>query len=164
MATVRVNEVELKSRRLPPVCVVTGEPGTTFVKWTASKHHPSWSLLLILFGILPLVIYLAVTSRSVTVQLPATQSVQQRLRSDRRLYWGIGIGGFMLTFGVVWFTNAFVLVGVLAMAFAFFLRWFLQGRDWVWAYLESDGEIVIGGCSETFATAVEAWRPAVRTS
>jgi hypothetical protein len=164
MATVLLHKVEFQSRELPAYCVVTGEPATTFVKWKAATHHPPWAFLLIFFGVVPFVIYLAVTSRSVTLRLPATDAVQQRLRRDRELYRGIGITGFVLTFGGGWIAGVFAIVGFPMILAAFLLRWYLQGRDWVWTYLDSHGTIVIDGCSETFASAVEAWRPVVPAS
>lgn len=70
----------------------------------------------------------------------------------------------MLTLAAAWFSPLLMAAGLLITLGAFVLRWFLLGRDWVWAYLDKDESIIVGGCSDTFANAIEAWRPVVRTS
>jgi len=156
-----IHPVEFKGRELPPFCVVTGEVATTYVRWTAQKKHPAGAFLLILFGVLPFFIYLLATSRSVAIELPATKAVARRLMVDRKTYWGVGIAGVLLALGGGWFAVWPILLGLVLIAVSFVLRLYLQGRDWVWAYVQADGSVSIGGCSEAFAAAVDSWRPAI---
>lgn len=161
---VTIHPVEFEGRDLPPFCVVTGHPTTTYVRWTARKKHPAWALLLLFLGVVPFLVYLLAASRSVSLALPATGAVQKRLAADRRTYWTLGVVGFALALAGVWIAAWTIAIGIVLMIAALALRFYLQGRDWIWAYVDGDGSVHIGGCSATFAAAVEAWRPAVRAT
>jgi hypothetical protein len=86
MATAWVPLAAFREGDLPPVCAKTGEPAQRWLLVKASAL-PSWALLpLLLLGVVPLLVALAVSPR-VAGLVPLGVRADQRLRRARAVRW-----------------------------------------------------------------------------
>jgi hypothetical protein len=83
MAQVRIRESETRSSRLPKVCLACGEPSDTTVRKSFS-WYPPWAGLLVIFGLFPALIAIAVLTKRMTVPVPMCER-HRRYFSNRAL-------------------------------------------------------------------------------
>jgi hypothetical protein len=72
MASVRISRREAERGLLPRVCILTGEP-TDSIKHKSFSWSPSWTILLILVGLLPYIIISLVLTKRMAVELPLVE-------------------------------------------------------------------------------------------
>lgn len=146
---------------LPGICVVSGRPATHVVPWTFHREAAPWSLVLLVAGVLPYVVYRWAVRRSRVLELPVRRKVIERVDRYRlRAYRGIVLGGAVMLGGVLVGSTVVVAVGaaVLVTAHAAWRR--VERREWVWGALADDGTVTIEGCHPAFVRAVEIRRRA----
>jgi hypothetical protein len=116
---------DLERGTLPPVCAKTGVPTDGYVKIRFSSA-PTWTWILLLFGILPFLIAHYFATVHVEGIVPMSEAAQRRVTVFNRLFIGFVALGVVVT--VVGFAldteSAVILVGLvilLAAVFAMFL-------------------------------------------
>jgi hypothetical protein len=140
--------------QIPPLCAKTGVP-TERVRRQEFADLPGWTLLLILWGVVPFLIAAIFARRKVEVELPASADTLRRLRT---IDFG-SIGGFVVGVGLVvtaivngdgswaWWGLGLMLVSLLVGAIARHVVW-VSGR------LEN-GVVWLYGLHPAFAEALE---------
>ena len=101
MADVRLRLREVDGY-LPQVCMCCGEPASD-TKTRTMSWCPPWVGILILAGLLPWAIVVAILTRRVTVQVPLCEQHQSHWLNRNLLIWGsfflfglLGLGGIVL--------------------------------------------------------------------
>jgi hypothetical protein len=155
MASATVSRSALYDGNLPHTCVVTGQPadGTVDVRFNSL---PSWTWILLLFGVFPFLIASAFASERVVGAVPVVREAVVRFHRRRRLSTVLLVAG---VFG--WMYAAWAHVGWLLWPFVALTVAGVAG--WVWAYFSFvDGRPVRGGTQvrlsrvhPDFAAAVE---------
>ena len=157
MATAAIDVHSLDG--IPALCAKTGVP-TEKVRRQEFADIPGWTLLLILWGLIPFLIAAGFARRKVGVDIPVSADTLRRIRT---VDFG-SIGGLVLGIGLVvaaivtqdgawaWFALAFVLVTLLVGSIARHVVW-VSGRlekDVLWLY----------GLDPAFAEALKSLAPA----
>lgn len=140
---------------LPPVCAKTGEAadGSATIEFTST---PSWTWILLLFGILPFLIARYFATVRVLGLVPMSDVALRRARSFTWTYRGfLLLGGLVLVLG--FFTNSTVaLIGVGTLIAAILFT--LVGWPFVWPTGQVSGEwVVLSFVDERFAAALDRW-------
>ena len=139
MATVIVPVSALEAGSLPPICAKTGRKADGYQQIDFSSA-PTWTWILLLFGIFPFVIAQYFARVHVVGLLPMSEVAQRRIDRFNRLFVGsvilglavVGIG-FLTTSSLVLWGLAIMIVAILVMAIAheFFLPGGQVRDDWV---------------------------------
>ena len=104
--------------QLPPICVKSGAPSTTWLKRDLSWHHPLCYLGL-LAGLIPFVIIALLMTKKATVHIGLSEEWAQRRKTRIMIGWGLGLAGLALFIGgIVLAANEFEL-GVLGIPLGF---------------------------------------------
>ncbi len=91
MATIRITRYEVEQNRLPPVCMITGEP-TNQTKRHKFRWTPPWVSLLLMACVLPGLIAAMILRKQITINVP----VAERKRYHwlwRQLFSSFGVIG-----------------------------------------------------------------------
>jgi hypothetical protein len=146
---------DLKAGRLPPICAKTGEPadGSIPIEFTST---PAWTLILLLFGIIPFFIARAFSTVRVVGLVPMSDVAQRRKRAfDRASVGLLLLSVTVLAIGVATH-RAVVLTGV-AMVIATALFVFF-GVPFVLPSGEVSGDWVrLSFVDRRFANALDDW-------
>lgn len=118
MARVLVGRETFHRGEFPPVCCKTGERAEVYDAFEFSDT-PTWTWILLLFGIFPFLVATAFVTERFSGVLPLSRRAQERLRTARRLAWIIGIAAVL-----------FVLVGLVAGS-----GWIFLGAGFAAAWL-----------------------------
>ena len=97
MARTVVPREALYRADLPPICVVTGRPADGTVR-ARFDSLPSWTWILLLFGVFPFLIASLFATERVVGEVPVVREAVERFHSRRR--WGAvtlvaGVAGLM---------------------------------------------------------------------
>lgn len=141
---------------LPAVCVRTGRPADSRVR-IRTRTLPTWTLVLLLFGVLPFLVAVTFAGEEVMGQVPVRRAVVERHRHRRRLAIGLGAATILLV--VVGMAGgsppaawAGAVCGVAAAAIEAWRR-----ATWITARPDRTGVWVrMGGVHDGFADAVVA--------
>jgi hypothetical protein len=117
MARVAARVSDLEGGSLPPVCAKTGVPtdGHTTIRFSSA---PSWTWILLLFGILPFLIAQFFATVRIEAIVPMSEVAQRRVTVFNRLSIGlIALNLVVIVAGFVLDTQTAILVG-LAMLLA----------------------------------------------
>ena len=90
MARVLVRRQTLERGEFPPVCCKTGERAEAYDSFEFSDT-PSWTWILILFGIFPFLIATAFATQRFSGVLPMSHRARDRLKTARRTSWVLGL-------------------------------------------------------------------------
>lgn len=106
MAKVTLSRVELQAGRLPGVCVKSGQRADAMVRAEVSDF-PTWTLLLMLAGVLPFLIAVYFTKERIVAELPVCTSVLNRYRRRTGRAWAfvgvaVACGVAAAVSGLVW--------------------------------------------------------------
>lgn len=155
--TVRLPADDVRAGRLPPVCVLTGEPadGLVAVRLPAT---PSWTWVLLLFGFVPFLLASGFATRYVEGELPVTQAAHARSRRRRRTAWwaiGGGVAVILVGIGIQLEELAFAGLAVLAGGVLLFavVEWRFVGA----AYVDDPTVVELRRVHARFVTALEGW-------
>ena len=151
--TVRVSEVAASSGDLPSVCVVTGLP-TDRVVGVTFTWAPSWTWVLLLFGIVPCLIARWFTAREIFCVLPLDATAHTQYRSRRRgIVNGIAAGIALVIVSAATQTPALawmgftVIVGA-GLALLWLMLWFVAVEP-----ASEPGHLVVRRAHRRFAAA-----------
>ena len=90
MARVLVRRRTFERGEFPPVCCKTGERAEAYDSFEFSDT-PSWTWILLLFGIFPFLIATTFATERFSGVLPMSERARDRLRTARRTSWVLGI-------------------------------------------------------------------------
>ncbi len=155
MARAAAKVQDLEAGTLPPVCAKTGGAAHDFAKLEFSST-PAWTLILLLFGIIPFLIAQAFSSVRVVGLVPMSDVALQRGRTFTWAYRGfLLLSGLVLVIGFTTDHSA-ILVG-LSMLVATIL-FMLLGAPVVWPTGRLSGDWVrLSFVDKRFARALERW-------
>ena len=131
---------DFEAGTLPSVCAKTGEVAEGFTSITVTST-PSWTWILLLFGILPFLIAQAFSSTRIVGLVPMSEVAMRRTHAFTWTYRGfLVIGAAVLAVGLATDSTVLVLgVGILGAAILFTcIGWLFvwpTGRlsgEWVW--------------------------------
>ena len=155
MARTAARVEDFEAGRLPSVCAKTGEVADGFTA-IAVTSTPSWTWLLLLFGIFPFLIARAFSATRVVGFVPMSEVALRRGRAFTWTYRGFFLfGALVLAFG--WIIDMDVLaVGVGALAAAIIFT--SVGWLFVWPTGRLDGDWVgLFHVHKRFARALDLW-------
>lgn len=155
MARTVVARESLYRAELPPVCVVTGRPAESTVR-VRFDSLPSWTWILLLFGVLPFLIASWFATERIVGAVPVTREAVTRFHRRRRsstlalLAGVVGLlyAGWAVAAWALWLAVPLTVAGVAGC---------------IWAYFSfPDGRLVRGGTQvllvrvhPSFVTAVQ---------
>ena len=92
MARAAATVADFEAGNLPSVCAKTGEPtdGYTKVRYSSA---PTWTWILLFFGILPFLIAQYFATVHVEGRLPMSEDAQRRVRMFNRIFIGLVVLG-----------------------------------------------------------------------
>lgn len=100
--------------QLPPVCLKSGAPATTWLKRNLSWHHPLCYLGL-LAGLIPFVIIALVCTKKATIHIGLTEEWAAKRKKWIMMGWGIaGLGLLMFIVGIFFAANE-VALGIIGI-------------------------------------------------
>lgn len=153
MARIAVRRDAFEQGTFPSVCCKTGRPADGFERWEFS-NTPSWTWILLLFGIFPFLIATAFATERFSGSLPISSAAASRLTVARRLVWFFG-GAAVLCFGagiaydsLLPIALAFALLCLIAIA----ARWILSPS----ANLDGREVVVLSNVHRGFVAAIHA--------
>lgn len=155
MARAAAKVQDLEAGTLPPVCAKTGGVASEFAKIEFSST-PAWTLILLLFGIIPFLIAQAFSAVRVVGLVPMSDVALRRGKAFTWTYRGLLLlSGLVLVIGFV--TDRTVILVGLAMLVATIL-FMLLGALFVWPTGQLSGDWVrLSFVDERFARALERW-------
>jgi len=125
LAVVNARVSDLERGTLPPVCAKTGAPTDGYTKIRFSSA-PSWTWILLLFGILPFLIAQYFATVHVEGIVPMSDVAQRRVTAFNRLFIGlVALGVVVIVVGWALDTEATVILVGLAMLIAAVIAMFL---------------------------------------
>lgn len=125
MAVVNARVADLEAGTLPPVCAKTGVPTDGYTKIRFSSA-PTWTWILLLFGILPFLIAQYFATVHVEGIVPMSDVAQRRVTVFNRLFIGlVALGVVVIAVGFVLDTEAAVILVGLAILVAAVFTMFL---------------------------------------
>jgi uncharacterized membrane protein len=140
MARVAARAADLEAGTLPPVCAKTGERTDGQVKIQFSSA-PTWTWILLLFGIFPFFIAQFFATVRVDGLLPMSEVAQERVNRFNKVFVGlVALGCVAIVIGFATETH-FVLVGLVLLVVAVFMLALGQpfvlpsgqvSGEWVW--------------------------------
>jgi hypothetical protein len=142
----------------PSLCVKTGEPtGTTRQQQFADI--PGWTLFLVFWGLIPFLIAAGFARRKITVDLPASEETQRRVRTvDFGAVAGLVVGIGLLITALVSREAAFALAGIAVAVITLVAA--AAARYVVWVTGRLDGEVLwLYGVHPGFAEEAQAMAP-----
>ena len=153
--------VAIDTRRLselPSLCVKTGEPTST-TRQQNFADIPGWTLLLILWGLIPFLIAAGFARRKITIDLPASEETLRRVRSvDFGAVAGLVVAIGLLVTGLVSETAGFAWAGIAVALATLFGAALVRGVVWVSGRL--DGELLwLYGVHPRFAEQAQPLAP-----
>lgn len=127
MARVLVRREIFERGQFPPVCCKTGERAEFYDRFEFS-NTPSWTWILLLFGVLPFLIATAFATQRFSGVLPISQRARRRIRTARRSSWVLGlvaifVGAASLVAGSRWVYLGAALVAAWLVAIALVALW-----------------------------------------
>jgi hypothetical protein len=161
MAKLKIWKGDIQDGRLPPVCVVCGSEADA-TKTVNFHWNPSWVILLLLFGLLPVVLGYLLTKKSMTVPLPVCERHRRRwsvrwiiLGSWMTVAIGLGcLGAYVLAHGDKTLgENIMVSAAGLLVLAAIAIMFLGDGR--VHPNEITDQTITLTGLSDAFVQAME---------
>lgn len=106
--------------QLPPICVKSGAPSTTWLKRDLSWHHPL-AYLGLLAGLIPFVIIALIMTKRATIHIGLSEQWVARRKQWMLIGWGVGLSGLaMIVGGIVLMANEMEWGG-LGMPLGFFV-------------------------------------------
>ena len=138
MAIVEVAVSDLERRTFPPVCAKTGLPAEVVII-KSLVWVPSWTWILLLFGIFPFLIARHFSAHRVTLELPAAVEVDRiRRNADRTTILVCVVAIALLVFSSWQQLSAlYWLVGVLLLG-ALVYRTIQHYAHWVGGFLQEE--------------------------
>jgi hypothetical protein len=132
VADVWVRRGDLEAGELPSVCAVTGEATDRTVRFRFDSV-PTWTWLLLFFGVFPFLIASFFATEKVEGQVPVVPQVIERYHRLRRRSFVLGGTGVALVAIAFVAVRELVWVGLAAIAFALVVgiiasRSFINGR------------------------------------
>lgn len=115
MARLAVARETFERGAFPPVCCRTGEHAGSYDTFEFS-HTPSWTWILIIFGVLPFLIAAAFVSQRFVGVLPFSLRARARLAAGRRLVWVLGSSALVVGAAGLVAGDGWVLLSVLLAA------------------------------------------------
>lgn len=119
MATTWVRREDFEAGDLPHICITTGAvaDGTVPVRFDST---PSWTWILLLFGVFPFLIATMFATERVDGEVPVVRSSVERYHRWRRTGWGlvlpgilaVAVGWMATLSGLAWTGLLVVLAGV----------------------------------------------------
>ncbi len=152
--TARVDDLE--GGRLPPVCAKTGAVAEEFKAFTFTSN-PSWSFILLLFGIFPFLIAWYLASTRVVGLVPMSHAALRRGRSFTWTYAGLFmLGGVLTVLGLVADRDVLLSAGVAVVGFGVITA--AVGWLVVWPTGRPSGDLVhLSFVHKRFAQALDEW-------
>ncbi len=166
VTTVTIPAAVLRRGELPPVCVRTGAPADGTVV-TGFRNRLGWAWLLLVLGVVPFLVALALLWRSARGPIPlsaaAHRAIEARVRRSRRL----GLAGLLLltvgTLAVGAVAPEAVAGAVAGLVAAIGLGLLVAAwwsDDGVAGYVDRSGAVVLTEVDDAFAAAVAGRVPA----
>jgi hypothetical protein len=154
MARIAVRRDAFEQGTFPSVCCKTGAPADGVQSWEFS-NTPSWTWILLLFGVFPFLIATAFATERFSGLLPLSSVAASRLTVARRLIWLFG-GAAVLCFAVAFAAYDSLLPIALAFAvlclIAIAVRWYLSPS----ANLDGRDVVILSNVHRGFVAAIHA--------
>jgi hypothetical protein len=154
MARVAARVSDLEGGTLPPVCAKTGVPTDGYTKIRFSSA-PTWTWILLLFGILPFLIAQFFATVRIDAIVPMSEVAQRRVTVFSRLFIGLVVLSVgVIAVGIVLDTQTAVLVG-LAMLLVVVVGMLLALASLLPSGQVSGEWVELSGVHERFAAELE---------
>ncbi|MGE5225467.1 MAG: hypothetical protein ACM3OO_01180 [Planctomycetaceae bacterium] len=156
MARAAARVEDLEAGRLPPVCAKTGQAadGYARIEFTST---PSWTWILLLFGIFPFLIARAFSKVRVVGIVPMSDAALRRGRTFDRAFAGLLVLAVVLvTVGLVADRPHLLMAGLVTLVGS--LLFLVVGWSFVWPTGQPSGDWVwLTSVDEGFARALGRW-------
>ncbi len=154
MARIAVRRDAFEQGTFPVVCCKTGRPADLSRRWEFS-NTPSWTWILIFFGVFPFLIATAFATERFSGVLPMSNLAESRFQVTKRLFWLFGVAAFasfVLSFAAFdpMFPIAFAFAALALITIA--LNWFLSPN----ANLDGRDVVILSNVHRDFVAAIHA--------
>ena len=154
MARIAVRRDAFEQGTFPAVCCKTGAGADGVERWEFS-HTPTWTWILIFFGVFPFLIATAFATERFSGMLPISSVADGRITVARRLIWLFG-GAAVLCFAAGFAAYSSILPIGLAFAglclIAIAVRWLLSPN----ANLDGRDVVILSNVHRDFVAAIHA--------
>jgi hypothetical protein len=154
MARVAARVSDFEQGTLPPVCAKTGVPTDGYTKIRFSSA-PTWTWILLLFGIFPFLIAQFFATVRIDAIVPMSEVAQRRVTAFNRLFIGlVAVSVVVIAVGFVLETQTAALVG-LAMLLAIIVAMLLATPSVLPSGQVSGEWVHLSGVHELFAAELD---------